>query len=147
MIPKNPMILNHEAISLEFEFVQHYYHLIQNIGSLQCEENNRNILTLVLFKLLLKVMRGLCDKNQNLLDLSSWHEYQQCKLYQQLYTDLTLSSEKYEKEYLEFIKSNDIKVIRAVNRKFPELCNNNPLTSRFYQHFKELVLQVLRQLD
>jgi hypothetical protein len=34
---------------------------------------------------LLKIMRLLCDKNTNYLDLGHWQEYQQCKLYQQLY--------------------------------------------------------------
>lgn len=48
---------------------------------------------------------------------------------------------------MEFVKHNDIKVIRAVNRKFPELCSNNPLTSRFYENFKELVASVIRQHD
>jgi hypothetical protein len=48
-----------------------------------------------LFKLLLKLMRLLCDKNQNYLHLNNWEEYQQCKLHQQLYSEFTLFSEKY----------------------------------------------------
>ena len=66
------MMLNHEKITLEFEFVHHNYFLIQNIDSLFCDEETRNLLLLTLFKLLLKVMRLLCDKNQNLLNLNSW---------------------------------------------------------------------------
>lgn len=53
------------------------------------------MLVLTLFKLLLKKMRLLCDKNQNYLNLDSWEEYKQCKLYQQLYADFTTYSEKY----------------------------------------------------
>ena len=89
----------------------------------------------------------LCDKSKNHLCLSHWEEYQQCKLYQQIYQDFTIDSEKYEKEYLEFVKHNDIKVIRAVNRKFPELCSNNPLTSRFYDNFKQFMATIIKQHD
>ena len=79
----------------------------------------KDMFLLVVWKYLLKIMRFLCDKSANHLKLGNWQEYIQCKLYQQLYQEFTVSSEKYEKDYLEFIKHNDIKVIRAVNRKFP----------------------------
>ena len=52
--------------------MQHYYNLIQNIESLHCEDSNKSILLLALFKLLLKLMRLLCDKNKNYLDLANW---------------------------------------------------------------------------
>ena len=48
---------------------------------------------------------------------------------------------------MEFIKYNDIRIIRSVNRKFPELCHSNPITSRFYENFKEFVLGVVREHD
>lgn len=105
------------------------------------------MLMLILFKLLLKTMRLLCDKNMNHLNLNNWKEYQQCKLYQQLYSELTGCSEKYEKDYLEFIRYNDIRVIRAVNRKFPELCTNNPLSGRFHENFREFLGTVIRKHD
>ena len=58
-----------------------------------------------------------------------------------------MESEQYEKEYLEFIKSNDIKVIRAVNRKFPELCNTQPLTGRFYENYRVFVAGIIKEHD
>lgn len=58
---------------------------------------------------------------------------------------ITASSEQYEKEYLEFIRHNDIKVIRAVNRKFPELSHNSPLTARFYDNFRAFLVGVLQE--
>lgn len=106
-------------MKLEFDFVQHYYFLIHNANSLNVEDTNRKMLLLVLFKLLLKQLRLLCDRSQNNFNLSDWDEFKDSKAYQQLYSDLALHSEKYEQEYLEFIKGNDIKVIRTVNRKFP----------------------------
>ena len=69
--------------------------MIQNIDSLHCEDNNKDMFLLVLFKLLLKNMRMLCDKNKNHLCLAHWEEYQQCKLYQQIYQEFTIDSEKY----------------------------------------------------
>lgn len=72
--------------------MHHYYNLIQNIDSLHLDENNKGMLLLTLFKLLLKKMRLLCDKNQNYLNLNNWEEYKQCKLYQQLYSEFTVYS-------------------------------------------------------
>lgn len=66
--------------------------MIQNVDCLHLDENTKGSLALVLFKLLLKTMRHLCDKGQNHLDLPDWEEYQQCKLYQQLYSELTIAS-------------------------------------------------------
>ena len=48
---------------------------------------------------------------------------------------------------MEFIKSNDIKVIRAVNRKFPELCNTQPITSRFYENYRVFVAEIIKEHD
>lgn len=39
---------------------------------------------LALFKLLLKMMRLLCDRGQNHFQLPHWEEYHVCKLHQQL---------------------------------------------------------------
>jgi len=38
----------------------------------------------------------------------------------------------FEKEYLDQIKHNDIKIIRTVNRKFPDLSHTAPISDRFY---------------
>jgi hypothetical protein len=112
--------------------VHHFYYTIQNIESFHLEENTKSMFMLTLFKLLLKILRLLCDKSNNHFQLSNWEEYQHCKLHQEFYSSIASHSEKYEKEYLDFIKHNDIKVIRAVNRKFPELCHNSPLNIKFY---------------
>lgn len=103
------------------------------------------MLTLGLFKFLLKIVRLLGDRGQNHFQLSNWEEYQQCRLHQDFLLSLTSASEQYEKEYLEFIRHNDIKVIRAVNRKFPELSHNAPLTARFYDNFRAFLLIVLQE--
>jgi hypothetical protein len=100
---------------------------------------------LALFKFLLKVVRLLGDRGQNHFQLPNWEEYQQCRLHQDFLSSLTAASEKYEKEYLEFIRHNDIKVIRAVNRKFPELSHNSPLTAKFYDNFRAFLAGVLQE--
>ena len=100
---------------------------------------------LCLFKFLLKVVRLLGDRGQNHFQLSNWEEYQQCRLHQDFLLSITSTAEQYEKEYLEFIRHNDIKVIRAVNRKFPELSHNAPLTARFYDNFRAFLLSVLQE--
>lgn len=66
-LPKNPIQTNQETLQTELEFVHHFYWLIKNSESLELEEHNCGMLVLTLFKLLLKIMRLLCDKNVNYL--------------------------------------------------------------------------------
>lgn len=103
------------------------------------------MLTLSLFKFLLKEVRLLSERGQNHFQLSNWEEYQQCRLHQDFLLSITATAEQYEKEYLEFIRHNDIKVIRAVNRKFPELSTNAPLTAKFYDHFRAFLIPLLQE--
>lgn len=100
---------------------------------------------LALFKFLLKIVRLLGERGQNHWQLPNWEQYQHCRLHQDFLLSLTSAAEKYEKEYLEFIRHNDIKVIRAVNRKFPELSHNSPLTAKFYENFRTLLVSVLQE--
>ena len=129
----------------ELEHAQACYWAIQNIESFVVEENTKNMLMLSLFKFLLKVVGLLGDRGQNHFELTNWEEYQQCRLHQDFLLSITATAEQYEKEYLEFIRHNDIKVIRAVNRKFPELSHNAPLTARFYDNFRAFLLSVLQE--
>jgi hypothetical protein len=103
------------------------------------------MLTLGLFKFVLKEVRLLSERGQNHFQVGNWEEYQQCRLHQDFLLAITATAEQYEKEYLEFIRHNDIKVIRAVNRKFPELSTNAPLNAKFYDNFRAFLLPLMQE--
>ena len=60
---------------MELGYVQLYYNAIQNVDSFELDDNNRSLLMLTLFKMLLKQIRLLCDKGENHFKLSNWEEY------------------------------------------------------------------------
>lgn len=86
----------------------------------------------------------MTDKKQNNLKLSHWEELTSSKAYKELYESIADTGEIYEKEYLEQIKLNDIKNIRAVNKRFPDLCHNQTLPSKFYEALQEYLVHIIR---
>jgi hypothetical protein len=53
----------------------------------------------------------------------------------------------YEKEYLDYLKHLEVKVIREVNSKFSELCLRNPFCKSFYLKLKSYFASVMKQID
>jgi hypothetical protein len=94
------MVLNAELLTYELNYVHHYYYAVQNIDSFHLESPTKEMYSLVLFKLLLKVLRQLSDRERNVFQLEQWNEYRLCKLHQEMQTSFTGYSEKYEKEFL-----------------------------------------------
>jgi hypothetical protein len=43
------------------------------------------------------------------------------------------------------MKHNEIKIIRMVNRKFPDLAHTAPLTERFYESLRLYALYLIRE--
>ena len=66
------------------------------------------------------------------------------KPYKELYQHIIDQTELYEKEYLEQIKLNDIKNIRAVNKKFPDLCHHNMVPASFYDSLQDYLVNFIR---
>ena len=95
--------------------------------------------------MLLRLSRFLCDKKTNALNLRNHLEYLTSKAYTDLYPQMVAHSELYEKEYLEHIKHNDIKVIRTVNRKFPDLCSTAPISHKFYEALRAHLVPIIRE--
>jgi hypothetical protein len=131
-------------LSNEFSLVRHIYSCLKNIDSFLVDAENRQIFTLTLFKLLLRLVRFLCDKKTNHYSLKNWLDYITSPAYSDLYQEMIAYSEVLEKEYLEYIKHNDIKVIRSVNRKFPDLCHNAPISEKFYVSLRAYLTIIIR---
>jgi hypothetical protein len=49
-----------------------------------------------------------------------------------------------QKEYIDIIKNNELKTIRMVNRKFPDLSHSAPLNERFYESLKSYSAFLIR---
>ena len=56
-------------------------------------------------------------------------------------------SKRYEKEYLDVLKNTEISVIRAVNKRFPELSYNSALNDQFYRNYYSFFTDTLRILN
>jgi hypothetical protein len=53
--------------------------------------------------------------------------------------------EKYEKEYLMFLKKAEINVIKDVNHKLPEFTSNDPFTVAFFKKILTYLAPLLKE--
>ena len=90
------------------------------------------------------MIRFLTDKKKNNYNLAHWEQLTSSKAYKELYQNITDTSEIYEKEYLEQIKTIDIKDVRSVNKQFPDLSHHNVLPEKFYYSLQDFLVLLLR---
>ena len=80
------------------------YYLIENGASLPLNSLNRGRISLVLFKHILKIIKQMVDNKNNWFGFTNWDGYRKSIKYEDLYKTLKEYCEKYEKEYLVFLK-------------------------------------------
>lgn len=117
------MILNKE-----FSFAKNVFGCINNIDCFMMEGETRKIFHLTLFKLLLKLMGLLTERKLNNFQLKNWSSFICSKGFKSLMELMLYYSQQYESLYLERIKHMDIKIIRTINRKFPDLSHRAPFS-------------------
>ena len=54
---------------------------------------------------------------------------------------------RYEKEYLDYLKHLEVRVIREVNNKFPELCNKNPFCKTLFKKIQAYLISTMKEVD
>jgi hypothetical protein len=81
--------------------------------------NSKGRLTLMLFKHLLKIAKQLADNKNNCFGLADWDTFRKSSKYTTTLRTLKDYCEKYEKEYLIFLKKAEINVIKDVNHQLP----------------------------
>ena len=73
---------------------------------------------LIVFKHLLKISKQLTDIRINYYHLPNWDNFKITIKYKGLANTLQEYCEKYEREYLKYLKESEINVIKDVNQKF-----------------------------
>ena len=86
---------------------------------MQLSWSNKGKLTLVLFKHMLKLIKQLADNKNNWFGLVNWDTFRKSPKFVTTLKTLREYCEKYEREYLIFLKRADINVIKDVNQKLP----------------------------
>ena len=79
------MRYNQDALRGEFSYAKHLHSCLRNVDSFLLESEGRQVFILMVFKLLLRVMRCLCDKQENPLCLKQWEQYRSSKGYLDIY--------------------------------------------------------------
>lgn len=101
-------------------------------------------MALIVFKHLVKVVKQLADARLNYYRLPNWDAFKQTNKYKGLAATLQEYCEKYEREYLKYLKESEITVIKDVNQKFSELGSADPLSLSFYRKLQGLIGSALK---
>ena len=102
---------------------------------------------MVLFKHLLRYVKLIEDSKTNNFGLTFWEKYRISSGYLNFHPEIKNYEKKYEKEYLDYLKNAEIIIVRAVNRKFPELSYTSTFSQNFYQQYKVYLISVLRMVN
>lgn len=95
----------------------------------------------------MKVIKQLGDSSRNWLRLRDWDQFKRSKKY--LNTHLTIKEyvARYEKEYLVYLKSLEVAVIRDINQEFIDFSNVTSFTQEFYTHMLEFIAPLIRNFN
>jgi hypothetical protein len=107
------------------------------------EESLKRVI-LIIFKHLVKVIKQLADTKINYFKLPNWDSFKQSNKYRSLTTTVQDYCEKYEREYLKYLKESEITVIKDVNQKFSELGSAEALSLSFYRKLQGLIASALK---
>lgn len=99
----------------------------------------------MLFKHLLKLIKQLADNKHNWFGITNWDAFRKSNKYTITHRTLRDYCDKYEKEYLIFLKKAEINVIKEVNHKLPEFTSNDPFTIPFYKKIHDFVAPYIKE--
>ena len=120
------------------------YYLIQNSQHTPLPEDSLKRIQLIIFKHLIKTIKQLSDTKTNFFKLPNWDSFRQTSKYKSLLSTLQEYCEKYEREYLKYLKESEITVIKEVNQKFSELGSVEALSQGFYKKLLGLIASALK---
>ena len=120
------------------------YYFIENNINLQLSSSDKGKLTLTIFKHLLKLIKQLADPRHNWFGLINWDQYRKTQKYVSTIRTLRDYCEKYEREYLIFLKRADINVIKEVNQKLPEFTSSDPFMVPFYRKILNYLIPFIK---
>jgi len=124
-------------ILTEVAICKHIYSMISNIESFLLDQTMKQFFWMTLFKFLVRYVHETEKKSEAIKATCNKNLYNEIK-------ELAL---RYEKEYLDYLKHLEVKVIREVNNKFSELCLKNPFCKSFYLKIKNYLVTVMKEVD
>lgn len=107
--------------------------MISNIESFLIDQTSKKFFWMTLFKFLVRYVREVEKKSESFK-----------KTRKTLYYEIKELALTYEKEYLDYLKNLEVKVIREVNSKFSELSLKNPFCKSFYLKLKSYFASVMK---
>jgi hypothetical protein len=90
-------------------------------------------LTIVVYKHIIYLLKKLKNTKFNYFELKKWDQYRESKYFVAIQKEVGVDLELVEKEYLKHLKHKDIKLLREVNGKFPELSHDADFNMKFYE--------------
>lgn len=114
---------NNHILVNQLHYCRFLYYFVRNRKYIMVAESSSQKLTLVIFKHLLKLTKQLSDSSFNWFKLKDWNRFKYSKKY--LNTHLTIKEYalRYEREYLAFLKTLEVNVIRETNKEFVQFSN------------------------
>lgn len=138
---------NNHILVNQLHYCRFLYYMIKNSQNLLVNEKSKNKLNLVVFKHLLKLIKHLADCNSNWFKLRDWAQFKNSKKYLNTYLTMKEYESRYEKEYLTFLRSAEVSVIREVNKEFGELSNLNAFSLEIYGKLLNFVGPLIREAN
>lgn len=114
-------VVNEKILTNQLDYCRFMYYLLQNNRCIPLREESRELIVMILYKHLIKLIKQLADLKHNFFKLPHWDSFKQSQRCKHLITILSDYCEKYEREYLKHLKDANVEVIREVNQKFNEL--------------------------
>lgn len=108
--------------------------MISNIDSFLLDQASKESFWMTLFKILVHLIHDTEKKSEAV----------KLNLNRALYNEIKELALRYEKEYLDYLKHLEVKVIREVNKKFPELCNRNSFNKTFYKKVQNYLISIMK---
>lgn len=108
--------------------------MISNIESFLLDQASKESFWMSLFKILLRLIHETEKKSETI----------KLNINRTFYNEIKELALRYEKEYLDYLKHLEVKVIRDVNNKFPELSNKNPFNKTFYKKIQAYLNSVMK---
>lgn len=88
----------------QLDYCRFMYYIIQNQQYLNLQEESLKRIILIIFKHLVKVIKQLTDVKANHFKLPNWDSFRQSQRYKTLMPTLHDYCEKYERDYLKYLK-------------------------------------------
>ena len=136
---------NHILIN-QLHYCRFMYYLVRNLGVLPATPTSRTKVGLAIYKHLQHLIKQLSDERRNWLGLKGWETFRESKKYKSTLQTIKEYSQRYDKEYLNYLKRAELVLIREVNSAL----NDPPadaLSSQFYTNMQAAIESPLREAN